>query len=61
VSASDDPRLGHRCARCGAEIPDDAEPDEWRYVPEAGTPERPGEEYPPTEHRGQLLCAACDS
>ena len=49
-----------RCARCGVEIPEDAEPDrDWFYIPDAGIPET--DEYDPMEPRGQLICAACNS
>jgi hypothetical protein len=53
--------IGRRCARCGVEIPDDAPPADWRYVPEAGIPEQLGQTYDPLEPRGQVICAGCDT
>jgi hypothetical protein len=54
--------IGHWCARCGVEIPEDAEGGvEWFYIPEAGIPEDDPAPEDPMKPRGQLICAACNS
>jgi hypothetical protein len=61
--------VGHRCARCGVEIPEDAVGGvDWFYIPEAGIPESDADldddgnqTYDPMEPRGQIICADCNS